>query len=97
MLESIILSIISIFSAVGIICTVRFIFTDFKSHMNPNSYILVSVKNCGKNIEGVIRLLMKNNPQSEIIIADCGSEDDTIEIIKKLNYDYERIHIAQKE
>ena len=94
MLESILLTIISIFSAVGIIFTLKYIFTDFKACLNPRSYIVVSVKNCGNNIEGIIRLLMKSHPGSEIMIFDCGSEDDTKDIIEKLETDFENVHKA---
>ncbi len=49
--------------------------------------VIIPVWNEGKNIENLISLLKKNDEDKligEIIIIDGNSEDDTIEIVKKL-------------
>lgn len=57
-----------------------------------DTYILVAVKNQEENIEGIIRsIIFKNlydrNEEvfNNIIVADMGSTDKTMEILKNLN------------
>ncbi|MGE5472833.1 MAG: glycosyltransferase [Ignavibacteriales bacterium] len=59
-------------------------------------YILVAVKNQEESIEGIVRSIVFKNLYDKneeifnnIIIADMGSTDNTVKILKKLCNEYE--------
>lgn len=84
--------IISLFASIGAVVTINKILNLFSKHHIPNPCIVIGVKNHSDSIEGIVRLLMKQHPSSEIMIIDYGSHDETPEIIDKLCKDYTCIH-----
>lgn len=96
MITSILLCIMAIFSCIGIIFSIQYIIKEISCKHNKNSYIVIGVKDKGNEIEGIVRLMMKSHPASEILIIDYGSSDDTKEIVKKLCNDYSCIKMAEK-
>lgn len=91
MFDIILWSLLSFFSAFGILEFIRFIYSDW--HCDYDSYhITVSTKNLGKNIESVLRnIILKTN--SPIIVIDDNSDQDIEFILKKLQNKYECIRI----
>ncbi|MCX7715326.1 MAG: glycosyltransferase [Clostridia bacterium] len=87
--------IFSAFAAYGIICV--FSNAIFESKHLPYKYIILGVQNQENSIEAIVRILMEQNPHSEIIVVDQGSEDSTNMILKKLCEDYPRIHISDSK
>ncbi len=64
-------------------------------------YILIAVKNQENSIEGIVRsIVFKNiyhkneNLFNNIIIADMGSTDDTLRILKKLSNEYSFLRVV---
>lgn len=64
-------------------------------------YILIAVKNQEDNIEGIIRSIVFKNIYdrnegifNNIIIADMGSTDSTVKILKKLCQEYEFLKLV---
>jgi len=64
--------------------------------------LVLIVKNQGEVIEGVLRnalqrdLIRKLMPDGRLTVVDMGSTDDTVEILKKLEKDYECIEVLKK-
>ena len=46
------------------------------------------------DIEARLRLLMRKNPHSEIVVINEASNSETTEILKKMQYDFPEIHIV---
>ena len=88
MIESIFLCVISLFSAIGIISAVKTCAYGILNHHKESPCIVIGVKNHQESIEGIVRLLIRRHPFSEILIIDYGSTDDTRVIIDKLCDDY---------
>ncbi len=91
MTESIILCLISLFSAIGIISAVKVFTAQLLNRHKQSPYIVIGVKNHQDSIEGIARLLMRTHPSSEILIIDYGSSDETRAIIDKLCGDFPKI------
>lgn len=66
----------------------RFLHRDIK-----NQYVLVNIESDGDGAEGVIRCLMRENPDSEIVVVNNSDEQEITEIIEKLCHDYPRVHM----
>ena len=71
---------------------------------NKDVFIVVKVKNQEKNIEGIIRSLIWQNLKvskggyvPNVLIVDCGSEDDTRFISEKLCDQYSFIFYTTEE
>jgi len=64
--------------------------------------LVLIVKNQGEVIEGVLRnalqrdFIRKLMPDGRLTVVDMGSTDDTVEILKKLEMDYECIEVLKK-
>lgn len=64
--------------------------------------LVLIVKNQGEVIEGVLRnalqrdFIRKLMPDGRLTVVDMGSTDDTVEILKKLEKDYECIEVLKK-
>lgn len=85
------LCIISVFASIGMVFTIIHILDIISKHHAPNPCIVIGVKNHADSIEGIVRLIMKRHPYSEIMLIDFGSSDDTPKIIDKLCSDYTRV------
>lgn len=96
MLRSILMCILSVFSVIGIIFSIKYIIGEICCRHNKNPYIVIGVKDKGESIEGIVRLMMKSHPSSEILVIDYGSSDDTKEVVEKLCRDYECVNLAEK-
>ena len=56
------------------------------------SFKTVTVGN-DRNIEARLRIMMRKNPKSEIVVIDRSASIETGEILRKLQCDFQRIHI----
>lgn len=72
-------------------------------HTNLKSdgiYMIIGVKNQEKNIEGILRSIMfkilygKENDIKDIVVINLNSTDNTGEIIKRLEGEYECIKVT---
>ena len=93
MLNSVILSLMSAYTVIGIILTFEIIIKAIRNKKEECPYILIAVKNQAEQIEGIIRTLMQKYPYSDFLLIDLGSTDDTRKILMKLSDDYSRIEI----
>ncbi len=84
MLKSFVLCVVSILFVYGFIC----FFIE-----RPKSTYIIRTLNDENSIEGKLRLAMLNN--SEIIVVDLGSNDDTLKIIRKMMIDYPIIKLIE--
>ena len=73
--------------------------TQYKSSMVR---LVLIVKNQGEVIEGVLRNVLQRDfirkliPGDRLTVLDMGSKDDTIDILKKLEKDYDYIQVLKK-
>ena len=64
--------------------------------------LVLIVKNQGEVIEGVFRNILQRDfirklmPGGRLIVLDMGSNDDTIDILRKLEKDFECIQVLKK-
>lgn len=60
-----------------------------------NSYSFKTIKaENDRNIEAKLRILMRKNPRSEIVVINNSSLSETGEILQKMQYDFPEIHIV---
>jgi len=98
--------VITLFSVYGLACIItewtKILTSDLKQK-NGNAFVVMTVKNCQEDIEGIVRstawkMLSKNNNfASDLIVIDTGSQDDTLKILSKLETEYEFLHTMTKE
>ena len=71
---------------------------------NDDMYVVLTVKNQQDAVEGMIRSIVWQNLHSknggsvpQIVVVDLGSEDETLNILKRIANDYKFVHITDKE
>ena len=77
-----------------ILCVISIIFV-YSFIKRPKSTYIIRTLNDENSIEGKLRLAMLKN--SEIIVIDSGSTDDTLEIVKKMKKDYPIITLIENQ
>jgi len=90
---------LALYGLFEIIKTIIYIcsYTQLKS---DGIYVIVAVKNQEKQIEGFMRGIMfrllygKEEYIKEIIVSDLDSKDNTLQILNKLQKDYECIKVS---
>lgn len=105
MIKSIFEILLCILASYGIISLVHEIFTSIRNkidYSNSRVKLVLIVKNQGEVIEGVLRnalsrdFLRKLIPEGRLTILDMGSKDDTLDILRKLEADYECIDVLKR-
>ena len=77
------------------------IIIDQEPGSNQNAVLILAVKDCEQQIEAIINAIkhsgLADNPllQGGLIIADCGSSDDTVKIAQKAIEGNEYIQIIK--
>lgn len=95
------MAILCFLSVVGIIRIIE----EIIKHIcyNADDYVIViQVKNQQDRIEGIVRSVVWKELKCggkvpEILIVDMGSSDDTLQILEKLNDEYDFITVSNKE
>ncbi len=90
---------LALYGLCEIIKTIIYIssYTNLKS---DGLYVIIAVKNQEKKIEGFMRSVLfrllygKEEYIKNIIVADLDSKDDTLEILKRLQKEYNEIKIS---
>lgn len=77
-----------------ILCVFSIIFV-YSFIKRPKSTYIIRTLNDENSIEGKLRLAMLKN--SEIIVIDSGSTDDTVEIVKKMKKDYPIVTLIENQ
>ena len=85
------ISVLSFFAVLGIYLLIRG-FLSVRISPDPESVVL-SVRNCENDIEFTLRALLVRYPKSRIIVRDDCSVDNTVEIVRRMAKQYERIHM----
>lgn len=95
-----ILWILAIYGLIEIITSIFNSITLVNTNIN-DMYILIAVKNQQDSIEGIIRSIVFKNIYNKrdslfnnIIVADMGSTDDTVNILKKLSKEYSFLKVV---
>lgn len=90
---------LALYGLIEIIKTIINIYT-YSNLKSDGIYIIVAVKNQEDKIEGFLRNFLfriiygKEESVKDIIVADLDSTDDTINILNKLQKDYDEIKVA---
>lgn len=61
------------------------------------SYIVTEANDTQTCIEAQIRLMLKQNPNSEVIVIDKTQNDETKRILEMLSSDFPEIHIIKAD
>lgn len=105
MLKTIFEVIVCMFAIYGFITFLHELLLTFKQNMKYKSSmvrLVLIVKNQGDAIEGVLRNILQRDfirklmPGGRLTVLDMGSNDDTIDILRKLEKDYECIQVLKK-
>lgn len=54
---------------------------------------VIGVRDCEDSVEGMVRSLAWEDIREELIVIDLGSVDDTGEILKRLEVEYDFLHV----
>ncbi len=54
---------------------------------------VIGVKDCEDSVEGMVRSLALEDVREELIVIDLGSKDETMEILQKLENEYDFLHV----
>lgn len=97
--------IVCIFATYGFVIFLHELLLTYKQNMKYKSSMIrlvLIVKNQGEVIEGVLRNILHRDfvrklmPAGRLTVLDMGSNDDTIDILRKLEEDYECIQVLKK-
>lgn len=84
----------NIFYSLFVICSSVAFFLILLSAIRNKSYSFKIIKSGNdRNIEARLRLLMRKNPKTEIVVVNNSTLSETAEILKKMEYDFPMIHI----
>ncbi|TYQ15008.1 UNVERIFIED_CONTAM: glycosyl transferase family 2 [Acetivibrio alkalicellulosi] len=96
---------IFVLATYGFVTLIHEIILSIKNRFRYNSSMIklvLIVKNQGDVIEGVLRnvlpriFIRKLMPAGKLIVLDMGSKDDTVDILKKLERDYEGVEVLKR-
>ena len=90
---------LALYGLIEIIKTIIYMLT-YTNLKSSGIYLILAVKNQEDKIEGVVRNLLfrflygKEDGFKDIIVTDLDSKDKTMEILNKLQYEYDCIKVA---
>lgn len=64
---------------------------------NQISYIITNPKDDADNIEARLRIILKENPTSDIIIINKTQSEETNQILSNLSRDFPQLHIVKAD
>ncbi|HHV29558.1 hypothetical protein [Acetivibrio mesophilus] len=95
-----------VLAAYGLMTLIHEILISIKQHnkgyRNSQVKLVLIVKNQGETIEGVLRnvlprdFIRKLMPEGKLLVLDMDSNDDTMDILRKLEKDYECLEVLRK-
>ncbi|HOM01331.1 MAG TPA: hypothetical protein PLH43_00700 [Acetivibrio sp.] len=93
-------------AAYGLMMLIHDLLVSIKNHnkgyRNSQVKLVLIVKNQGETIEGVLRnvlprdFIRKLMPGGKLMVLDMGSNDDTMDILRRLEKDYECLEVLGK-
>lgn len=90
---------LALYGLIEIIKTLIYIFT-YTNLKTDGIYLIVAVKNQQEKIEGFLRTVLfrllygKEENIKEVIVTDLDSKDETVDILKKLQKDYDCLKVT---
>lgn len=105
MMKTIFEIVVCMFATYGFITFLHELLLTIKHNMKYKTSmvkLVLIVKNQGEVIEGVLRNILQRDfirklmPGGRLIVLDMGSNDDTIDILRKLEKDFEYIQVLKK-
>ncbi|HOQ37962.1 MAG TPA: hypothetical protein PK033_07690 [Acetivibrio sp.] len=105
MLQIVLEVLVCVLAAYGLIILLHELLLSAKqsrSYKNSMVKLVLIVKNQGETIEGVLRnvlprdFIRKLMPGGKLIVLDMGSKDDTMDILRKLERDYECLEVLKR-
>lgn len=105
MLQIVLEVLVCVLAAYGLIILLHELLLSAKqsrSYKNSMVKLVLIVKNQGETIEGVLRNVLPRDfirkliPGGKLIVLDMGSKDDTMDILRKLERDYECLEVLKR-
>lgn len=93
---------LALYGLIEIVRTIYYIYTNAKIK-DKGIYLIVGVKDQEKNIEAFIRSILfrylytKEDYINDVLVVDLNSKDKTMDILKKLECDYDFIKVVSLE
>lgn len=106
MLNTIIMTFVCIFAVYGLVNFFGMIGTRLAKGgkvKNAKAHTVLFLYNDGENAESYVRSIIWQRAisgyfeEEDIIAVDMGSKDDTMKIMRKLEWDYDNLHVMKKE
>ncbi|MBE7044446.1 MAG: hypothetical protein E7397_02875 [Ruminococcaceae bacterium] len=95
-MDAFILCILYIALTIGIVLLVGKVCTISTTRLSPPA-INVTISNNEDDIEGILRLLMLQNPGSDILIHNRDTNEETKKIVELLAKDYPQLQVLKDE
>jgi len=99
-----VITVLVIYAVINILTNIIITLFNPEPYNSKDAFVVIKVKNQGKNIEGIIRgviwqnlKLSKGGYVPNILIVDMGSDDDTEIITQKLSEQYSFIFYTTEE
>ena len=64
---------------------------------NNFSYVITSTEEVPDSIEAQLRIILKENPISDIIVIDKSESEESKQILEKLSADFPQLHIVKAD
>ncbi len=97
--ETVWIILLSFFAAYGIVqLMVRMmLFARKRNCEEAFSYRVLVLKNCQETVEGLIRSMAWEDIRDDLIVVDLGSEDETPEILERLERELDFLYVMTPE
>ena len=86
------LGLISMFAAYGFICVIYNIYKKIMHCSVEDKFVVVTLKK--HDAESAVRCIMREHPDSEIIVINKDTCCDSAEVLHRLEDDFPQIHIV---
>ena len=106
MLNQVLLLFVGVFAVIGLITSLYTVLESFSADTKVTAYgeFVMFVRNCEDEIEGMVRRIagqltsgLSRITADRLCIVDCGSSDETIQILSKLQTDIDIVKIYTKD
>lgn len=86
------IALLSLFAVYGLVCLVLGLYKKLMHRCIDGKYVIVTVKD--NDAESAVRCILRENPDSEVIVINKAASPDTAEVLMHLENDFPQVHIV---